>query len=99
MGFLIIALDLVPQCFTYSDGRTVGQEIERAIGDGNVVTLSFHGVTNVPSSFVNGLVIPLIDRLSVSIVKSKLRIVDSTRQINSLIRSRVEETALQAVAC
>jgi hypothetical protein len=53
---------------------------------GQSVELSFDGVTNVPSSFINGALISLLDEFNFDFIRNHLRIENSTWQINDVIR-------------
>lgn len=83
-------LDHVAQCATYADGDAIFQIIAPAIVKGEDVTLSFEGVDAVPSSFVNASIVRLIESVALSELKRHLKVVHSTRQINDLIRSRID---------
>lgn len=75
---------------TYEDGDVIFKLIEPEIRAGRPVTLSFSGVSAVPSSFVNGAIVRLVESVPVEAIRARLRITDSTRQINELIKSRLE---------
>lgn len=80
---------------TYADGQAIFSLLRPKIEQGEVVELSFDGFLAVPSAFVNAAVIQLMEHVPVSVIRSNLRITDSTKAINDLIRTRfafVEET-------
>lgn len=85
---VIRALDIVRQCYTQDDGMKVFNEILPRLKQGERVELSFEGVETVPSSFINTALIHLLDVVTFDTIKSNLRFVDTTRQINDMIRSR-----------
>jgi STAS-like domain of unknown function (DUF4325) len=85
---VITALDHVRQCSTYSDGQIIYNLLLPPIKRGEDVTLSFNGVTALPSAFVNSAIVRLVEEVPVEQIKAHLRLVDSTRQINELIRDR-----------
>jgi STAS-like domain of unknown function (DUF4325) len=85
---VITALDHVQQCSTYSDGQVIFDLLLPAIKRGEDVTLSFRGVTALPSAFVNSAILRLVEEVPVDEIKAHLRLSDSTRQINELIRDR-----------
>jgi hypothetical protein len=61
---------------------TLVQELER---DGTV-SISFAGIDTVTSSFVNAAFYPLLTSIPISELRRRLRIIDSTRQINDMIK-------------
>jgi len=83
-------LDHVAQCATYADGDAIFQIIAPSISKGEDVTLSFDGVDAVPSSFINASIVRLIESVSLSELKAHLKVIHSTRQINDLIRGRID---------
>jgi hypothetical protein len=85
---VIRLLDHVDHCSTYSEGEVIFNLVAPAIKRGEDVTLSFEGVSAVPSAFVNGALVRLAEETPIAEVRRHLRIVDSTRQINELVRSR-----------
>ena len=58
-----------------------------------IVTVSFDGVKTATSSFVNVAFVQLLSSYSFQDIKSRLRVVDLTRQINDMIKSRMEREA------
>ncbi|MCA3238105.1 MAG: STAS-like domain-containing protein [Curvibacter sp.] len=83
-------LDHVSTASSYEDGETVYTLIKSHIDDGNSVDLSFDGISSVPSAFVNSAIIRLLENFSFEQVKAHLHIIDSTRHINQLIKSRFD---------
>ncbi len=86
--------DHVERCSTYEDGEVILQLLQPEIEGGKDVVLSFEGIDAIPSAFVNASVVRLAQIAGIAAVKAHLRIIDSTRQINDLIRSRLEYVAL-----
>jgi hypothetical protein len=62
------------------------------------VVLSFEGVSTATSSFVNAAIVPLLDTYALDDIKARLRVRDSTRQINAMIRQCVDRPASRALA-
>jgi hypothetical protein len=87
---VVRALDLVVHCYTQEDGHAVYRAILPLLEQGKNVDLSFDGVETVPSSFINTALISLLEKLSFDTIKAQLRFVDTTRQINEMIRSRFD---------
>jgi hypothetical protein len=86
---VIVALEHVPQCYTWEDGAVIAKLIRSGFAHGEDVVVSFKGVENVPSSFVNGAFVSLLDDYDVSYLRSHLSIVDSNSAINEMIRRRI----------
>jgi hypothetical protein len=80
---------------TADQGAAVLARIKAELADQpNQVIVSFGGIQSATTSFVNSAFVPLLDDLNFNNLKSRLKIVDSTRQINDMIRSRLEKAAL-----
>ena len=95
---VIMALDHVPHCYTAQDGLVIASLIRAGWDRGEKVVLSLAGVTDAPSSFVNGAFVSLLDTHSFDAIRRDLRIIDSTRQINDLILHRMQQEAARTVA-
>lgn len=87
---VINVLNLVPDCYTWKNGYVVGQTLHKELEFGKTVILSFEGVGDVPSSFVNAAFVPLLDHFALAYLKKHLSVVNSTRQINDMIKRRLE---------
>lgn len=85
---VIRVLDIVERCYSDMDGQKVYRAIFDCISKNEPVTISFDGVDVVPSSFVNSAFIPLLDDFSFETVKDNLSFIDSSPQINEMIKSR-----------
>lgn len=85
---VIRILDHVKTASTYEDGEAIYRLIKGPIADGEPVTVSFAGVLAVPSAFVNAAFVRLLELVPPERVRQCLRIEDSTRSINDLIRQR-----------
>jgi len=86
-------LDHVRSASSYEDGDVVYRLLIDDLTAGREVAVSFAGVTSVPSAFINGAFVRLLETIPFDVVRSKLKILDSTRQINDLLRSRFEFVA------
>ena len=73
---------------TYKDGEVIYRLIAERLRAGEVVTLSFAGIKSIPSAFVNAALVKLLEEFEFEYIQSRLTIVDSTRQINRLIKDR-----------
>jgi hypothetical protein len=87
---VIRALDLVRQCYSQDDGQKVFDVLLPRLQRGERIELSFDGVDTVPSSFINTSLIHLLDIVPFQTIKSNLRFVNTTRQINEMIKSRFD---------
>lgn len=85
---VIRILDHVETASTYEDGEAIYRLIREPIAAGRAVTVSFDGVLAVPSAFVNAAFVRLVESVPIDRVRACLRITDSTRSINDLVRSR-----------
>ena len=85
---VIRILDHVQTASTYEDGDAIYRLIRGPIADGEAVTVSFDGVLAVPSAFVNAAFVRLLESIPFDRVRACLRIQDSTRTINELVRGR-----------
>lgn len=73
---------------TNEQGEVVFNVLLGELQRGTVI-LSFEGIKTATTSFVNSGFVPLLDSLSIEDIKQNLRIVESTKQINDLIRARL----------
>jgi hypothetical protein len=92
---VIKILDLAPSATTTEDGTAVYQALSAAIGAtrDSTIEVSFLGVSIATSSFVNTSFVPLLDLVSFDEIKKRVRIINSNRQINDMIKSRMEKEA------
>jgi hypothetical protein len=73
---------------TYADGEVIYQLLVKEFEAGRNVTLSFASIKSIPSAFVNAALVKLLERFDFKFIQSRLSIIDSTRQINRLIKDR-----------
>lgn len=85
---LIRVLDVVERCYNGNDGQVIHDAIAKQWQQGDTVTLSFDGVDSVPSSFVNVALISFLEQYAFDEIKRKLRFVNTSSQINEMIRTR-----------
>lgn len=83
---VIRALDHVARCYGTADGDVIARVLRAALQRHQHVTLSFAGVTDIPSSFVNASIVALLDDYSADTLRSRLSIVDATSQAADMIR-------------
>lgn len=81
-------LEYVPHCYNGEDGRVIRDLLTGYLKRQEPVTVSFSGVQSVPSSFINVALISLLGSFSFDQIRRQLRFVDTTSQINEMIRTR-----------
>ena len=90
--------DIVPACDTNAHGDALRDAILRALKTSAVVDISFAGVTAATTSFVSSAFVDLLQVMSLSDIKARIRIGNSSRQINDMIRMRLAREAQLAPA-
>lgn len=88
-------LDLVETASTYQDGEAVFRKLLEEIDAGHEVTVSFDGIASVPSAFVNAAFLKLLETHTMDEIRALLKIRNSTKHINELVRSRFDFVKLQ----
>nr|WP_283815952.1 STAS-like domain-containing protein [Bradyrhizobium sp. AUGA SZCCT0222] len=83
---------------TAAQGEIVLKAVKLGLKSGDVVTLDFAGVTTATSSFVNTAIVALLSDYSLDFLRKHLRVVKSTRQINDMIKTRLERAASGSAA-
>ena len=78
---------------TAEQGTMVFQAILMGLDHSDEVTISFAGVKTASSSFVNVAFVGLLTHYSLDEIKRRVRVVQSTRQINDLIKALLERAA------
>jgi pantothenate kinase-related protein Tda10 len=84
---------LVSVAITEADGAAVFSELKQALAQAEIATVSFAGIKTASTSFVNTAFAPLLDLMSFEDIKRRVRVVESTRQINHMIKWRLEAEA------
>jgi uncharacterized protein DUF4325 len=90
---VIRILDFVRGADTSDQGALVLARLQAALAGDTEVIVSFDGINTATSSFVNAGIVPLLQHFPLSDLKARLRVVDSTRQINDMIKMRMEREA------
>jgi hypothetical protein len=85
---VIRALDHAPNCYTWNSGDVIAQIIRGAFARGERITVSFSGVTDIPSSFANAAFISLLNDYSFEFIKSHLTLSNCSRQIADMVKRR-----------
>lgn len=83
-------LDVVETASSYEDGEAVFRRLLEEIDAGHEVAVSFDGIASVPSAFINAAFLKLLETHSFEQIQALLKIRDSTRHINDLVRSRFD---------
>jgi hypothetical protein len=91
---VIYVHSLVPGADTADQGIHLFPYIRDALKAERQVVISFKGIQTATSSFVKTAFVVLLKDMSFDDLKSRVRIVDSTRQINHMIKARLEREAL-----
>jgi STAS-like domain of unknown function (DUF4325) len=86
-------IDYVKQASTYDDGQVIYDLIADNIDRNAPVEVSFAGIQAVPSAFINAAFLQLLEKMPMERVRNNLRIVDSTKFINELIKRRFDFVA------
>lgn len=85
---VIVIKDYVKTTYSYEDGLVIFQLILYAIRQNEQVQVDFRDISSIPSSFVNSAFVQLLEKISFDQVRENLTFINSTKQINELIRSR-----------
>lgn len=95
---VICIRDFVDYAHTNQEGDIILNQIAPSIYNGEVVVVSFKGISSVTSSFLNSAFIPLLDRVPFSELKNRMKFIDSNRTINDSIlrRFRIELELIKA---
>ena len=83
---VIRALDHVPHCYNAADGAVINALLRKHLSKGAAIKLSFDGVSDVPSSFVNAAIVALLTQYNEHFIKTHLTVIDATGQIGGMIR-------------
>lgn len=83
---VITVLDHIPHCYSTKDGEVIQALLRRAFTFEQRVTLSFSGVSDVPSSFVNAALVPFVQERGSDWLKTHLIITCVNKQIADVIR-------------
>jgi hypothetical protein len=90
---VILIKDIVRSADTGDQGEAVFLHLRQAMDTDSVVVISFEGIRTATSSFVNTAFIQLLSTFPLSEIKRRLRVINSTRQINDMVRTRLEREA------
>lgn len=85
---IIRILDHVELPSGYEEGEIIYKILHKKLQANEMTTVSFDGISAVPSAFINAAFIRLLDDISFDAIKKNLTFVNSTKYINTLIRDR-----------
>ncbi|WLR54276.1 STAS-like domain-containing protein [Mesobacillus subterraneus] len=80
--------DHVGRCYSNHDGKIIQAVLKKNLQSGKTIIVSFNDIGGVTSSFVNTAFIELLNEYDFSYIKKSIRFVNSTKQINDMIKSR-----------
>ncbi|MED3986293.1 STAS-like domain-containing protein [Peribacillus simplex] len=80
--------DLVGRCYSNEDGKIIFDVLNSALNNEKMIILSFKDVDSITSSFTNTAFIELLHEFDYDFIKKNLRIVDSNKYINGMIKDR-----------
>lgn len=75
----------VNRCYSAADGAVIEALLRAPFARGEQVTLSFQGITDVTSSFVNSALVCFLRSYPMDWLKAHLRIHDVTPQIGDMV--------------
>jgi len=78
--------DIAPQAYTAEEGLAVAKLVRHSLSADRETVVSFAGIRDVPSSFINGAFISLLDEYDSDWLKGRLKIRSATRQTADMIR-------------
>jgi STAS-like domain of unknown function (DUF4325) len=86
--------DVVPGANTAEEGQLVFDRLNKELKTGNAnIVVSFADIQTATSSFVNSAFVELLGKVSYAEIRRRLRVIDSTRQINDMIKKRLERSS------
>ncbi|UYT10740.1 STAS-like domain-containing protein [Lactococcus garvieae] len=71
-----------------ASGEILFQQIKNLFENQESVVVSFQGISDISSSFVNSAFIDLLNEYDFDYIRKNLKFINSTKQINSLIKDR-----------
>lgn len=82
---VIRILDVVSECNTAEDGTAVYEHVRIPLAAGDEVFVSFDGITEVPSSFVNAAIVRLFEDFPLEFLRQNLRLVDANVPVANMV--------------
>lgn len=78
----------VGRCYSNQEGMIIKKMIDEHLKSNQQVIVSFDGINGVTSSFVNTAFIELLKDYDFNFIKSHLRFVNTSKQVNEMIKDR-----------
>jgi STAS-like domain of unknown function (DUF4325) len=85
---VIEVLKITNSCYNHLDGLKLFNVLLKAMPAEKTIVVDFSGVDSTPSSFINSALIGLLDHFSFDQIKEKISFINTTPQINEMIKSR-----------
>jgi hypothetical protein len=86
----IAIAEIAGRADTAAQGGLVYRALEEALARAGPVIVDFEGINTATTSFTNLSFVKLLSTRKLGDIKKRLRVVNSTRQINDMIKSRLE---------
>ncbi len=94
---MIRVLDIVPSADTTEQGLALLSHLLRGLHQDGDVTVSFRGLRTATPSFVNASFVELLRDYPLDEIKRRVKVIESTRLINEVIKERLfREAKLRA---
>ncbi len=90
--------DIAGGADTATQGEVVLKALKLELSRGKNVVVTFDKITTATSSFTNAAFVPLLSDFSFEEIRKSVRIVHSTRQINEMIKTRLQRTSGKSAA-
>lgn len=84
----IIVKDYVKEVYSNDDGLIIYNALKKELNSANHVRVSFKEIYALNTSFVNSAFIELLNDFEFEYIKEHVHFIDSTKQINSIIKDR-----------
>jgi len=87
--------DFVSGANTSEEGEIIFDRLSGELSDEKkgAVVVSFEGIQTATSSFVNAAFVELLNKFSYADLRNRVRVVNSTRQINDMIKRRLARSS------
>jgi STAS-like domain of unknown function (DUF4325) len=86
--------DFVSAANTSEEGEVVFDRLSGELSRQKTgIVVSFDGIQTATSSFVNAAFVELLNRYSYTDLKTRLKVTNSTRQINNMIKTRLARSS------
>jgi len=90
---VIKVAEIITGANTADEGAALLSRVKDAMRMAGPVILSFEGIQTATPSFVNASFVELLTDFSYEDIKLRIRVIKSTRQINDMLKVRLEKSA------